>query len=99
MKNPILTGTTDDNGLRLEKLSKNFGEFIAVEDVNLHIRRGEFLTILGPSGSGKTRKTGQPSHRRIWTAGCTGQQRVEFLPHSRRTGHRRAMGRIDRCEP
>ena len=54
MKNPILTGTTDDNGLRLERLSKNFGEFIAVEDVNLHIRRGEFLTILGPSGSGKT---------------------------------------------
>ena len=52
MKNPILTGTTDDNGLRLERLSKNFGEFIAVEDVNLHIRRGEFLTILGPSGSG-----------------------------------------------
>ena len=54
MKNPILTGTTDDNGLRLERLSKNFGEFIAVDDVNLHIRRGEFLTILGPSGSGKT---------------------------------------------
>ena len=54
MKNPILTGTTNDNGLRLERLSKNFGEFIAVEDVNLHIRRGEFLTILGPSGSGKT---------------------------------------------
>ena len=54
MKNPTLTGTTDDNGLRLERLSKNFGEFIAVEDVNLHIRRGEFLTILGPSGSGKT---------------------------------------------
>ena len=54
MKNTTLTGTTDDNGLRLERLSKNFGEFIAVEDVNLHIRRGEFLTILGPSGSGKT---------------------------------------------
>ena len=54
MKNPILTGTTDNNGLRLERLSKNFGDFIAVEDVNLHIRRGEFLTILGPSGSGKT---------------------------------------------
>ena len=54
MKNPSAIGTTDDNGLRLERLSKNFGEFIAVEDVNLHIRRGEFLTILGPSGSGKT---------------------------------------------
>ncbi len=54
MKNPSAIGTTDNNGLRLERLSKNFGEFIAVEDVNLHIRRGEFLTILGPSGSGKT---------------------------------------------
>ena len=54
MKNPSSIGATDDNGLRLERLSKNFGEFIAVEDVNLHIRRGEFLTILGPSGSGKT---------------------------------------------
>ena len=54
MKNLSAIGTTDDNGLRLERLSKNFGEFIAVDDVNLHIRRGEFLTILGPSGSGKT---------------------------------------------
>ena len=54
MKNLSAIGITDDNGLRLERLSKNFGEFIAVDDVNLHIRRGEFLTILGPSGSGKT---------------------------------------------
>ena len=54
MKNPSAIGTIDDNGLRLKSLSKNFGEFTAVEDVNLHIRRGEFLTILGPSGSGKT---------------------------------------------
>ena len=54
MKNPSSIRATDDNGLRLERLSKNFGEFIAVEDVNLHIRRGEFLTILGPSGSVKT---------------------------------------------
>jgi len=54
MKNPSAIETTGNNGLRLERLSKNFGEFIAVEDVNLHIRRGEFLTILGPSGSGKT---------------------------------------------
>jgi len=32
MKNPSAIETTDDNGLRLERLSKNFGEFIAVED-------------------------------------------------------------------
>ena len=26
----------------------------AVDDLNLHIEAGEFLTLLGPSGSGKT---------------------------------------------
>ena len=41
-------------GLRIERLSKRFGDFIAVADVDLHVRRGEILTLLGPSGSGKT---------------------------------------------
>ncbi|MCB2105683.1 MAG: ABC transporter ATP-binding protein, partial [Rhodobacteraceae bacterium] len=41
-------------GLRLQALTKRFGSFTAVEDINLDIRRGEFLTLLGPSGSGKT---------------------------------------------
>lgn len=30
------------------------GETLIVRDLNLDIRRGEFLTLLGPSGSGKT---------------------------------------------
>jgi putative spermidine/putrescine transport system ATP-binding protein len=30
------------------------GETLIVKDLNLNIRRGEFLTLLGPSGSGKT---------------------------------------------
>ena len=30
------------------------GEHLIVSDLNLDIRRGEFLTLLGPSGSGKT---------------------------------------------
>ena len=30
------------------------GETLVVKDMNLSIRRGEFLTLLGPSGSGKT---------------------------------------------
>ena len=30
------------------------GETLVVKDLNLDIRRGEFLTMLGPSGSGKT---------------------------------------------
>jgi putative spermidine/putrescine transport system ATP-binding protein len=35
-------------------LRKEFGDVVAVDDVNLGIARGEFFTMLGPSGSGKT---------------------------------------------
>ena len=38
----------------IDKLSKFFGKFGAVQDANLDIKAGEFLTFLGPSGSGKT---------------------------------------------
>ncbi len=40
--------------LKLENLRKQFGSFTAVDDVNLDIIDGEFLTIVGPSGCGKT---------------------------------------------
>jgi iron(III) transport system ATP-binding protein len=38
----------------LEKVSRNFGDFIAVDGVNLRVAQGEFVTLLGPSGCGKT---------------------------------------------
>jgi putative spermidine/putrescine transport system ATP-binding protein len=41
-------------GIRLQKLRKEYGDFVAVHDVDLEVNDGEFLTILGPSGSGKT---------------------------------------------
>ncbi|MBM3241377.1 ABC transporter ATP-binding protein [Candidatus Poribacteria bacterium] len=40
--------------VRIEHLSKRFGELYAVKDVNLHIQKGDFYTFLGPSGCGKT---------------------------------------------
>ncbi|SRR5579871_514348 len=40
--------------VRVENLSKRFGDVVAVAGVNLYIGAGEFLTLLGPSGSGKT---------------------------------------------
>ncbi|RVD26610.1 ATP-binding cassette domain-containing protein, partial [Mesorhizobium sp. M4A.F.Ca.ET.020.02.1.1] len=40
--------------VRFGGVSKNYGAFRALCDIDLEIRRGEFLTLLGPSGSGKT---------------------------------------------
>lgn len=40
--------------IRLEKLLKSFGEVTPIDNIDLHIKKGEFLTLLGPSGCGKT---------------------------------------------
>ena len=40
--------------VRIEHISKKFGELYAVRDVSLHIHKGDFYTFLGPSGCGKT---------------------------------------------
>jgi len=41
-------------GLVVTGINKNFGEILALKDVTLHVRPGEFFTLLGPSGCGKT---------------------------------------------
>ncbi len=40
--------------LRVERLSKHFGGFQALQDVELHVSAGERLGLIGPNGSGKT---------------------------------------------
>ena len=40
--------------IRIEKLHKAFGDFVAVKDSSFTIEDGEFFVMLGPSGCGKT---------------------------------------------
>jgi putative spermidine/putrescine transport system ATP-binding protein len=49
-----LEKTTTTPDIRLEGLTKRFGDVVAVDGVDLEVAHGEFFTLLGPSGSGKT---------------------------------------------
>ena len=40
--------------ISINSITKTYGDFHALNDVNLEVNSGEFLTLLGPSGSGKT---------------------------------------------
>ena len=45
---------TSDSLVVFDRVGKRFGDFVAVEPMDLEIRKGEFLAIMGSSGCGKT---------------------------------------------
>lgn len=44
----------DHAALRVENVTKNYGNFRAVNNISFEVNRGEIFAILGPNGSGKT---------------------------------------------
>jgi branched-chain amino acid transport system ATP-binding protein len=50
-----MTGATPEAPLlRIDAVSKNFGGFVALDNINVEIRKGERFGLIGPNGSGKT---------------------------------------------
>ena len=45
---------TETNIIEMMGVEKRFGSFVAVDDLTLSLRQGEFFSLLGPSGCGKT---------------------------------------------
>lgn len=40
--------------LELKKIAKEYGDIIAVNDIDLKVKKGEIFGILGPNGAGKS---------------------------------------------
>jgi spermidine/putrescine transport system ATP-binding protein len=72
--------------VRLDQVTKAFGDLMAVRDLDLDIAQGEFFTLLGPSGCGKTTTLRvvagfeEPTAGRVLIAG----QDVSTMPAYRR---------------
>ena len=45
---------TTDIAIHASKLTKRFGDFTAVDAIDLDVRKGEIFGFLGPNGAGKT---------------------------------------------
>ena len=64
-----------ENVLRLEDVTMQFGGVVAVDNLTLHVDKGEIVALIGPNGAGKTTAfnciTGvyQPTNGRVFFEG------------------------------
>jgi ABC-2 type transport system ATP-binding protein len=86
---PTLTPPISTPALRVEGLTKRFGEVIAVDDLTLEVPRGTVFGFLGPNGAGKTTTIGMLLGLVHPTRG-----RVEVLGRRVRPGDPAALRRV-----
>ncbi|MDH2433417.1 ABC transporter ATP-binding protein [Pokkaliibacter sp. MBI-7] len=86
---PEATAPASDTLVSLRHLHKHYGDFVAVDDLSLDIRDGEFLTFLGSSGSGKTTTLSMLAGFETPSSGdilVGGRSLVKVPPHKRDIG-------------
>ena len=79
--------------IRLEGLTKTYGKFVAVDNIDLHVPRGTMFGFVGPNGAGKTTTLRiiagimRPTAGRIWLGGddvvadpIAAKARLGFIP-------------------
>jgi ABC-type sugar transport system ATPase subunit len=72
--------------IEITKVTKKFGDFIAVKDADLHVKAGEVVCLLGPSGCGKTTTLRMIAGLERATSGdvvIAGQRMNELSPQKR----------------
>lgn len=78
-------------GIKIQNVTKRFGNLVAVDSVSCEIKKGEFFTLLGPSGCGKTTLLRcvagflQPESGHLFF----GDRRVDSIPT-----HKRGVGMV-----
>ena len=81
--------------IKVENLTKYYGDRLAVDDISFNVGKGEILGLLGPNGAGKTTTmrilTGflMPTQGDTWIAGydmlthsLEGRQHIGYLPEA-----------------
>lgn len=73
-------------GVTLRNVTKRYGSFTAVENINLEIQAGSYTCLLGPSGCGKTTTLRMIAGHEDITSGdlLIGERRVNDLPPTQR---------------